>query len=395
MRADDVRQLLEAIRFAEVPAGMTARIVAVDGPGGAGKSSLARRIAHDLEAPVIHTDDFASWENPVDWWPELLELALEPLAAGRPARYQPTRWGDEERRPIVVEPTEIVVLEGVTASRQRVPALSRLLDLDRDSTRAASTTGSRARRRRGSRSVGALDGGRGSLHRARTPGRAGRRRGAWRPGLSRGSCSLSSSGGPGLHAVGSPRLGRGHARSESRPDGGRRPSHGERLPGLHRDRLVSWTRLPGRARLDPTRPLDRQRKRRDAGSSWIRSRRSGNCRTRSAGSASRRRCSMRRRGIRVPPWSGWRTASSRSSPRVGRVSRRAPSWASAGGSRSATRSSRPGSLRRSSRRRIGTRIALFCTGSIPRGRSRRAFTATSGRVPGSRMTPAHGAIIAA
>ncbi len=118
MRADDLRKLLEAIRFAEVPAGMNTRIVAVDGPGGAGKSTLARRLAHDLEAPVIHTDDFASWENPVDWWPELLELALEPLAAGRPARYQPTRWGDEERRPIVVEPTEIVVLEGVTASRQ-------------------------------------------------------------------------------------------------------------------------------------------------------------------------------------------------------------------------------------------------------------------------------------
>jgi uridine kinase len=94
------------------------RIVAVDGPGGAGKSSLADRLAQELGAQVIRTDDFASWENPVDWWPQLLEHALEPLAAGRTARYQPASWGGEEREPIVIEPTGIVILEGVTASRE-------------------------------------------------------------------------------------------------------------------------------------------------------------------------------------------------------------------------------------------------------------------------------------
>jgi uridine kinase len=97
---------------------MRTRVVAVDGPGGAGKSSLARWLAQELDAPVVHTDDFASWENPVDWWPQLVELALEPLAAGRPARYRPTRWGGEERLPVVIEPVDIVIVEGVTASRE-------------------------------------------------------------------------------------------------------------------------------------------------------------------------------------------------------------------------------------------------------------------------------------
>jgi uridine kinase len=94
------------------------RIVAVDGPGGSGKSSLADWLARELEAQVVHTDDFASWENPVDWWPDLIELALEPLAAGRPARFTPTSWGDEAHEPVVIEPTGLVILEGVTASRQ-------------------------------------------------------------------------------------------------------------------------------------------------------------------------------------------------------------------------------------------------------------------------------------
>ena len=113
-----LHDLVEAVRSARAPAGVETRIVAIDGPGGAGKSSLAIRLAHELDAPIIHTDDFASWENPVDWWPELITRALVPLAAGAPARYQPTRWGKEERKPVLIEPASFVILEGVTASRQ-------------------------------------------------------------------------------------------------------------------------------------------------------------------------------------------------------------------------------------------------------------------------------------
>jgi hypothetical protein len=87
-------------------------------PGGAGKSSSADWLAERLDAQVIRTDDRVSWENPVDWWPGLLELALAPLAAGKPARYQPTSWGGDERELLVIEPTGIVILEGVTASRE-------------------------------------------------------------------------------------------------------------------------------------------------------------------------------------------------------------------------------------------------------------------------------------
>lgn len=97
---------------------MSTRIIAVAGPGGAGKSSLASYLARDLGAPIVHTDDFASWDNPAGWWPELIERVLAPLAAGQPACYTPTSWGGPEREAVVVEPTNFVLLEGVTASRE-------------------------------------------------------------------------------------------------------------------------------------------------------------------------------------------------------------------------------------------------------------------------------------
>jgi uridine kinase len=118
MLEGQLEAVVEAARAAKAPPGVKTRVVAVDGPGGAGKSTCADWLAKKLDAQVIHTDDFAGWENPVDWWPHLIELALEPLAAGKPARYRPTSWGGEEREPITIKPTGIVILEGVTASRE-------------------------------------------------------------------------------------------------------------------------------------------------------------------------------------------------------------------------------------------------------------------------------------
>ncbi len=95
------------------------RLVAVDGPGGAGKSTFARELSEAAGgAPVVHTDDFAAADNPIDWWPRLLEQVIEPLARGDAAHYQRYDWPSETLAEWhTIEPAPIVIIEGVSAGR--------------------------------------------------------------------------------------------------------------------------------------------------------------------------------------------------------------------------------------------------------------------------------------
>jgi uridine kinase len=114
------QEIVEAVRATQAPEGIATKFVAIDGCGGAGKSVLAAKLAEELGgAPVLQTDDFASWDNPLDWWPRLIDEALEPLSRGRPARFKRTDWastGRQEWREL--PPAEVVILEGVSASRE-------------------------------------------------------------------------------------------------------------------------------------------------------------------------------------------------------------------------------------------------------------------------------------
>ena len=96
------------------------RLVAIDGPGGAGKSTFAERLAVAADgAPIVHTDDFASADNPTNWWPQLLDQVILPLASGGQGRYRcddsPSDTLAEWR---TVERSPIVIIEGVSAGRR-------------------------------------------------------------------------------------------------------------------------------------------------------------------------------------------------------------------------------------------------------------------------------------
>ena len=133
----DVPSLVARITRASPPVGIPTRVVAIDGHGGAGKSTLAARLAAALDgAPVVHTDDFASWDQPVEWWPRLEEQVLRPLAAGRAARYQRYDWDLEQLADWIDLPVaDVVLLEGVSASRREFTgylALAIWVDTPRD-----------------------------------------------------------------------------------------------------------------------------------------------------------------------------------------------------------------------------------------------------------------------
>lgn len=95
------------------------RLVGIDGCGGAGKTTFATRLSEAANnAPVVHTDDFASHDVPMQWWPRLLEQVVEPLLAGRSATYVAYDWVNRTDGPrITIEPAPIVIIEGVGACR--------------------------------------------------------------------------------------------------------------------------------------------------------------------------------------------------------------------------------------------------------------------------------------
>lgn len=123
----DAAVLADAVLAASPGLGAV-RVLAIDGPSGAGKSTLARDVVAVLRASgvavaLVSTDDFATWDEPVAWWPRLVEGVLTPLSVGTPGRYRRMDWsggvpslGEWVRVPV----PDVLVLEGVSAGRASV-----------------------------------------------------------------------------------------------------------------------------------------------------------------------------------------------------------------------------------------------------------------------------------
>jgi uridine kinase len=125
-------------------------LVALDGGSGAGKSTLALMLAEKLDVTLVQSDDFyaahipdAGWDarspqeraaDVIDWR-RLRTEVLEPLLAGRVARWHPFDFGAGTRpdgtyamSTAFVErtPASIIVLDGAYSAR---PELADLIDL--------------------------------------------------------------------------------------------------------------------------------------------------------------------------------------------------------------------------------------------------------------------------
>ena len=117
-------------------------LIAVDGLGGAGKSTLAAQLSAALpSSSIVEVDDFyrpmtaderarlgprEGYERYFDWR-RLLEEAIEPLRKRRRARFRRYDW---ERHRLVewreVAPGDVVIVEGVYSTR---PELRPLFDV--------------------------------------------------------------------------------------------------------------------------------------------------------------------------------------------------------------------------------------------------------------------------
>ena len=108
-----------------VPRCGAVTVVAVDGPSGAGKTTLANAVADVLaaagrSASVVHVDDLVPGWDGLAATPALVaEQVLEPLSRGERAAFhvwdwEADRWGDRR----TVAPADVLVVEGCGSSAE-------------------------------------------------------------------------------------------------------------------------------------------------------------------------------------------------------------------------------------------------------------------------------------
>ncbi|SDN32114.1 Uridine kinase [Allokutzneria albata] len=120
-----MRHVIAAVEAAPARLGPV-KLVAVDGPSGGGKSTFARALVRALgpdRTALVPTDDFATWDEPVSWWPRLVDGVLDPFRRGEPAVYRRTEWSDGLPRlgaEVRIDTPEILVLEGVSSGRRPI-----------------------------------------------------------------------------------------------------------------------------------------------------------------------------------------------------------------------------------------------------------------------------------
>jgi uridine kinase len=129
----DLKEIVADL-LARTPRAGRSRLVAIDGPSGAGKTTLAEAFAEAVRArgatvEVVHTDDLLDgWDDQFTFWERLHEQVLEPLRAGRAGRYQRYDWlaGRFVDEPTEVEPADVVIIEGVSTARRAMRAVADL-----------------------------------------------------------------------------------------------------------------------------------------------------------------------------------------------------------------------------------------------------------------------------
>jgi uridine kinase len=90
------------------------RLVAIDGPAGSGKTTLAARVAEQSGARVVRMDDlYPGWEGLGHVDPEVHAL-LDPLSQDHAGSYRRYDWdAGQYAETHLVDPAPLLVLEGV------------------------------------------------------------------------------------------------------------------------------------------------------------------------------------------------------------------------------------------------------------------------------------------
>lgn len=102
-------------------------LIAIDGPAGAGKTTLATKFERDLSlnnsVSVIHMDDlYAGWENALDeQLTQRLKEIVEAFTSHSTFTFSIFNWSSNSFDSFrTIEPTDILIIEGVGAGQKIV-----------------------------------------------------------------------------------------------------------------------------------------------------------------------------------------------------------------------------------------------------------------------------------
>ncbi|MER6133790.1 hypothetical protein [Streptomyces sp. NPDC001815] len=99
------------------------RVIAIDGRGGAGKTTLAERLGKVVpHSAIVHTDDIAWNHACFDWGAALAENVLRPLHRGEAVDFRPDAWIAHDRPGSITVPAgaDIVWVEGTGVIREEL-----------------------------------------------------------------------------------------------------------------------------------------------------------------------------------------------------------------------------------------------------------------------------------
>jgi uridine kinase len=101
----------------------TIKLIGIDGYGGSGKSTLANHLAEAFGAEIIHIDDFASFDKPVQWFEGFKNHVITPISTGSTTLSYPRSswWPNHQPEPVENQLiTPIMIVEGVRTLRSEL-----------------------------------------------------------------------------------------------------------------------------------------------------------------------------------------------------------------------------------------------------------------------------------
>ncbi|MFC8434801.1 hypothetical protein [Streptomyces sp. NPDC057253] len=118
-----VREAVRQLRDASPGVCGRPRVIAIDGRGGAGKTTLAERLRKVVsDSAVVHTDDIAWNHAYFDWSAVLVENILQPLYRGEAVDFRPDAWITHGRRGSITVPAgaDVLWIEGTGVIREEL-----------------------------------------------------------------------------------------------------------------------------------------------------------------------------------------------------------------------------------------------------------------------------------